>query len=153
MIATERRAARDATKETLENATTLASATPGWQTFVFPGTSDLYWGCFLAQISPEDFASDVAVEELLHETLAGYNCQFKGTQLQWPTVHKEALAVVSRCRGGEWVLREGVTAVFLAATIICDTEHFFLQPYWWLSCRRWQDGGCCTENKGMHLQG
>lgn len=55
------------------------------------------------------FASGVAVEDVHHEPLAFFSGQFKGEQLRWPTVNKEAFAIFSGCQGGEWLRYEGVT--------------------------------------------
>lgn len=56
---TERQATRRAAKGTLDNAVTLACPKFVWQTTTFPDSSELYWGCFLTQVSPEDFAIGV----------------------------------------------------------------------------------------------
>ena len=62
---------------------------------MFPDASDLFRGCFLRQVSVADAASGKPVEQMEHKALAFLSEAFKGSQLNWPTVDKEAPAILS----------------------------------------------------------
>lgn len=54
---------------------------------MFPGASDLFRGSCVTQILAKELENDILVE-LSHEPLG-----LKGSELQWPTVDKEAFGV------------------------------------------------------------
>lgn len=74
---------------TLQSVVALAYPKEGWKMLVYPDASDLYWICFLAQVSPEDFNNGRAVEDMHHEPQVFLRAQVKRAQLRWPTMDKE----------------------------------------------------------------
>lgn len=73
----ERQASWDTAKKMPKNAVMLTCPKSGWQALMVLDASDLYWRCFLAQVSPGDFAGSVAAEGMRREPLAFFIGQFK----------------------------------------------------------------------------
>lgn len=51
-------------KEVPQKSATLAYSKDGWEVLMSPDGHDLYWGCFITQISPEDLYGVKAVEDM-----------------------------------------------------------------------------------------
>ena len=83
----------------------------------------MFWGSCVTQVPSEELERDVSVEEMHHEPLGFLSGVFKGSQLRWPTVDKEAFAVVSTFRRLAYLLWDG-------ATIFCDHRNlaYILHP-------------------------
>ncbi|ETV69828.1 hypothetical protein H257_14451 [Aphanomyces astaci] len=58
--------------------------------------SDTHWGAACTQIPPEDL--ELPVEQQRHEPLAFLSGGFDGASARWPTVEKEAFAIVESCK-------------------------------------------------------
>lgn len=57
---------------------------------MFGDANELYWGCFLAQVLLEGFASGMAVVDVCHGLLAFGSDHFEVAQLRWFRVDTEA---------------------------------------------------------------
>lgn len=64
------------------DAVMLVCPTVGWETVMFPDANDLCWVCYPTQVSPEGFASGVAVEDTRHKPLAFFSGQLKDVKLR-----------------------------------------------------------------------
>ena len=80
---------------------------------MFPDASDLFWGSCVTQVPAEEMRRDVPVEEMSQEPLGFVSGVLKGSELRWPTVDKEAFAVVSTFKRLDYLLWNGVD-------IFCD---------------------------------
>ena len=62
---------------------------------IFTDASDLHWGGMIAQVPDDDLSAhhgDPA--KMRHEPLAFLSGSFRGSQLRWPILDKEASAIV-----------------------------------------------------------
>lgn len=85
----------------------------GWTVLVFPYANDLICRSCMTQVLTGELEQNVLVEDMHHESLGLSSGAFKKSQLQGPTVEKQAFAVVSTFRGLAYLLSNG-------AVIICD---------------------------------
>jgi hypothetical protein len=93
-------------QQMLLTATTTAHIDDKKRICVFTDASDLFWGAIVTQIPPEDLT--LPLSEQRHEPLAFLSSAFKGAQLNWATVEKEAFSIVETCVRLEYMLlRQG----------------------------------------------
>ena len=79
----------------LSVAVKLAYSKRRWKVLMLPDANGLFWGSFLTQMSPVDFASERMLERCHHEPLELLSGLFKGFQMRWSTIDKEAFVVAS----------------------------------------------------------
>ncbi|CAN0569674.1 unnamed protein product, partial [Laminaria digitata] len=99
----------------LQECLTLAQPRKHCSIMVFTDASDLHWGGIITQVPDEDLSvhhGDPA--KMRHEPLAFLSGSFRGSQLRWPTLDKEASAIVEVYKRAEWLLWNGA--------VIC-TDH------------------------------
>ena len=96
-----------AVKALVEKAVRLYHPRQGYRVMVFPDASDLFWGSCVTQVPSAEVDSNMPVEEMSHEPMGFLSGAFKGPQLRWPTVDKEAFAVVSTFRRLAYLLWDG----------------------------------------------
>ena len=93
-------------KQMLLRSVTLAHPDPEKTVCVFTDASKHFWGAVVMQIPKEDEAKPIG--EQVHQMLAMLSHAFKGSQLRWAIVEKEAYALVTTCiRLDYLLLREG----------------------------------------------
>ena len=78
-----------------------------FRVLMFPDASDLFWGGFLTQVPEEDLVSGIPVVDIAHEPLGFVSGGFKGSQLNWAVVDKEAFDILSVCRRLSYLLWDG----------------------------------------------
>ena len=100
----EIQAAWRSSRELLENAVQLNFRKQDIRVLMFPDVSDLFWGGFLTQVLEEDLVSGILVVDMDHEPLGFVSGGFKGSQLNWTVVDKEAFAILSVCRRLSYLL-------------------------------------------------
>lgn len=81
---------------------TLAQPCAGFSVMLFTDASGLHWGAMVTQVQDADrwIGGDIAD---LHQPLTFPSGSFRGSQLRWPTMDKEALAIV------ELLIKGGLT--------------------------------------------
>ncbi|XXQ35702.1 Reverse transcriptase domain-containing protein [Plasmodiophora brassicae] len=111
-------------KHRLSEAMTLAHPKDEWIMCLFPDASDRFWSVFLSQIPPEDI--DLPYGEQHHEPLSFISGTFRGSQLKWATIEKEAYAIIEGC----YRLRHFISMSKLALRIFTDHRNlvFILNP-------------------------
>ena len=62
---------------------------------LFSDASDLHWGLVLTQIDPKELKKSVKYQK--HEPLAFLSGSFKGSELNWSIIEKEAWPIVKAC--------------------------------------------------------
>ncbi|CAM9635089.1 unnamed protein product, partial [Discosporangium mesarthrocarpum] len=93
------------------------------------------------QVPMAELAGDIAVEDMSHEPLGFLSGSFRGPQLGWATVGKEAFAIACAYRRLEWVLWRGAhnfchhrnrAYIFHPASCITDLSKATAQrlPHW-----------------------
>ena len=93
-------------KEMLRHSVTLAHPDPKAEVCVFTDASEEYWGAIVTQIPKEDLKKPL--ENQRHQVLALLSQRFKGSQLRWAIVEKEAYAIVATCTRLDYLLlRDG----------------------------------------------
>jgi hypothetical protein len=93
-------------KQMLSNSMTLANPDPEKITCVFTDASEDFWGAIVTQIPQED--KDLPIEKQRHQLLAFLSHAFKGCQLRWAIIEKEAYALVTTCVRLDYLLiRQG----------------------------------------------
>ena len=93
-------------KQMLAHSMTMAHPDPEKMTCVFTDASEDFWGAIVTQIPKEDVAKPI--DEQAHELLAFVSHCFKGSQLRWAIIEKEAYAIVATCvRLDYLLLRQG----------------------------------------------
>lgn len=92
----------EATKGMLARSCTQAHIVAEYKVCVFTDASDYFWSAFVTQIPPEDESKPFA--EQRHELLACLSHAFRGAQLRWAMVDKEAYAIVETCVRLEYML-------------------------------------------------
>ena len=103
----EIQAAWQSSRELLEDAVQLNFRKQDFRVLMFPDASDLFWGGFLTQVPEEDLVSGIPVVDMAHEPLGIVSGGFKGSQLNWAVVDKEAFAILSVCRRLSYLLWDG----------------------------------------------
>ncbi|CAN0377070.1 unnamed protein product, partial [Discosporangium mesarthrocarpum] len=88
----------------VSQAVELSHPRERYEVLMFPDASDQHWGYFLTQVPVAELAGDIAGEDMSHEPLGFLSGSFRGPQMRWATVDKEAFAIVSTYRRLEWVL-------------------------------------------------
>ena len=109
----EIQAAWQSSREWLEDAVQLNFRKQDFRVLMFPDASDLFWGGFLTQVPEEDLVSGIPVVDMSHEPLGFVSEGFKGSQLHWAVVDKEAFTILSVCRRLSYLLWDGFN-------IFCD---------------------------------
>ncbi|KAH9099082.1 hypothetical protein LEN26_016366 [Aphanomyces euteiches] len=69
---------------------------------LYTDASDGFWGTICTQVPPGDL--DLPIEEQRHEPLAFLSGSFTAASIRWPTVEKEAFAVVESCKRLDYLL-------------------------------------------------
>ena len=100
-------AAWQSSRELLEDAVQLNFRRQDFRVLMFPDSSDLFCGGFLTQSPVEDLVSGIPVVYMAHEPLGFVSGGFKGSQLNWYVVGKEACAILSVCRRLSYLLWDG----------------------------------------------
>ena len=84
----------------------LAYPKEGCVVCCFPDASEHAWAAVITQIPEEDLKeSDVSKQR--HEPLAFLGKRFKGAELRWPIVEKEAAAIVMATERADYLLQTG----------------------------------------------
>ena len=65
----------------LKELVQLSYPKPGWRVLMFPGASNLFWGCCVTQVSAVDFHSGMEVMDMPREPLGFVSGAFRGSQL------------------------------------------------------------------------
>ncbi|CEO95069.1 hypothetical protein PBRA_009601 [Plasmodiophora brassicae] len=73
------------------------------QTCLFTDASDAAWSAVVTQIPMEDV--NLPVCEQRHEPLAFYGKRFSGAEIRWPTIEKEAAAIINATQRGDFLLQ------------------------------------------------
>ena len=68
----------------------------------YTDASETHWGTACTQIPPEDV--ELPVDEQRYEPLAFLSGGFGGASARWPSVEKEAFAIVESCKRLEYLL-------------------------------------------------
>ncbi|KAH9150968.1 hypothetical protein AeRB84_006310 [Aphanomyces euteiches] len=92
----------DDVKDTLGRMVPLAHPTPEKIICLFTDASVSHWGAACTQIPKGDL--ELPLEEQRHEPLAFLSGSFTGSSCRWPTIEKEAFAVVEACKRLEYLL-------------------------------------------------
>ena len=101
----EIQAAWQSSRKLLEDAVQLNFGKQGFCVIMFLDATDRFWGGFLAQVPEEDLVSGIPVVNMTHMNLWGFaSRRFKGSQLDWTVVDKEACAILSVCRRLSYLL-------------------------------------------------
>ena len=69
-----------------------------FRVIMFPDATDRFWGGFLTQVPGGSGEWDSGGEYGTYEPLGFVSRGFKGSQLNWTVVDKEACAILSVCR-------------------------------------------------------
>jgi hypothetical protein len=111
-------------KQMLLRSVTLAHPDPQKTVCIFTDASENFWGAIVTQIPKEDEGKPF--EKQAHQVLAMLSHAFKGSQLRWAIVEKEAYALVTTCvRLDYLLLREGG---FLLFTDHRNLQFIFSKP-------------------------
>jgi len=86
----------------LRRSVILAHPDPEKMVNVFTDASESFWGAIVMQIPKEDEGKPV--EKQRHQLLAMLSHAFKGCQLRWAIVEKEAYAIITTCIHLEYLL-------------------------------------------------
>ena len=96
------------------NAVELSFRRPGdCRLLMFPEACDLFWRCCLTQMPKEELVAGLSFMDMSHEPLPFLSGAFRGSQLCWPTVDKEAFAILSAFQRVPYLLWDG-------SNIFCD---------------------------------
>jgi hypothetical protein len=89
-------------KEALTTIVPLAHPDDTKLLCLYTDASSDHWGAVLTQIDAQDL--ERSLHEQAHEPLAFLSGTFKGAESRWPTIEKEAYAVVESCKRLEYLL-------------------------------------------------
>jgi RNase H-like domain found in reverse transcriptase/Integrase core domain/Reverse transcriptase (RNA-dependent DNA polymerase)/Chromo (CHRromatin Organisation MOdifier) domain len=89
-------------KENLSKAVTLAHPSKDKRICVFTDASDRHWASIITQVPPEDLSLPICDQR--HEPLSFLSGSFNGAPSRWPTVEKEAFAIVATCTRLDYLL-------------------------------------------------
>ncbi|CEO95374.1 Reverse transcriptase domain-containing protein [Plasmodiophora brassicae] len=81
----------------------LAFPKEDYQTCPFTDASDAAWSAVVTQIPMDDV--NLPVCEQRHEPLAFYGKRFSGAEIRWPTIEKEAAAIINATQRGDFLLQ------------------------------------------------
>jgi hypothetical protein len=90
-------------KEAIEQATTLALPDPSQVICVFPDASQDHYGGVITQVPDEDLTRGFA--EQRHTPLLFFSGSFKGAQLAWSVLEKEAYAILVLLKRGDYLVQ------------------------------------------------
>lgn len=80
----------------------LAHPKPDWDVVLVADASLDHWGSVLTQLPLEDANKPLA--EQRHQPLAFLSGHFRGSSHRWPTIEKEAFALMESCKRLEYLL-------------------------------------------------
>ena len=82
-------------QDLVAHAVALYHPRPGCQVLMFPDSSECHWASFVTQVPDAEMDQNLLVEDMTHEPLVFLSGTFKGSQMRWATIDKEAFAIVS----------------------------------------------------------
>ncbi|CAM9761791.1 unnamed protein product, partial [Sphacelaria rigidula] len=79
-----------AAKDLMADAVTLLHPRSNCQVSMFPDTFECHWGSFVTQVHGAEMQQRLPVEDMTHEPLAFLSGDFKGSQMRWKYVVRQA---------------------------------------------------------------
>lgn len=80
----------------------LAHPNPEWEVALVTDASQDHWGAVVVQFPPDDDSKPLSEQQ--NQPLAFLSGHFRGASHRWPTIEKEAFAIVESCKRLEYLL-------------------------------------------------
>ena len=89
-------------KTALKNAVCIAHVKDDWDLNVMTDASDKFYSIMITQTNPNE--SDKPIQERSHEPIAFYSREFKGAEINYSILDKEALAILVACERFKYII-------------------------------------------------
>ncbi|GMF28513.1 unnamed protein product [Phytophthora fragariaefolia] len=135
----------------------LAHPRADWDLVLVADASLNHWGSILTQLPPEDASKPLLKQR--HQPLAFLSGHFRGSSHSWPTIEKEAFALVESCKRLEYLLlrprgfrllTDHRNLVYISNPYAMDSN---MQRYQADKLQRWSMSLTCFQYEIEHIRG